>query len=167
MKRTLAVLLTLAMLIGSVALFASCGAKPQLDLEKAEEALEDRGYDVNYNDDAGDDDPTMEESLYAYDGDGEWLTIVRFADTTTAKLRYQELKLEYDYEIDEIELEIKMLKNQLKKYKKELDSDEIDDIEDEIKELEDELKDLKKENVFGRSGKVVWYGTTSMVEATK
>ena len=45
MKRILTTLLALAMLIGCVAVFASCGGnqgpKPKLDLEKVEDVLED------------------------------------------------------------------------------------------------------------------------------
>ena len=167
MKRKLAVLLALAMLIGCVALFASCGAKPELDLEKAKDALEDEDYEVYYEDDMSDDVPYIEEYLRAYDDDDNSITIIRFADAKTAKLYYQELKLQRDYEIDSLKLEIKALKNQLKKYEDDFNSDEIDEIEDEIKDLEKELEEMKEETVIGRSGKVVWTGTKDAIKASK
>ena len=181
MKRKLAVLLALAMLIGCVALFASCGAKPELDLEKAKDALEDEDYTVYYEDDMSDDVPYIEEYLSARDDDDNSITIIRFADAKTAKLYYNTLKIDRDNEIAEIKADIKSLKAEikaseqiLKKYEDDMKSDEIEALEDEIEELEDEIKDLEKEledmkedYVLGRSGKVVWTGTKDAIKASK
>ena len=165
MKKILVVLLALAMLVSCVAIFASCGAKPQLDLEKAKDALEDADYDVSYEDDMSDYTPYIEEYLEAGDDDDNEITIIRFADTKTAKLYYQSLKLERDYDIDTLKLQIKQAKHQLKKYEDDLSSDEIDALEDEIKELEKELEDMKDDYIIGRSGKVVWVGTKDAIKA--
>ena len=182
MKKILVVLLALAMLISSVAIFASCGAKPQLDLEKAKDALEDEDYTVFYSDDDDSEDiPYIEETLYAYDDDDNSITIIRFADAKSAKLAYKQLKIENDAKIDNIKAEIKELKAEiklyehvLKKYDDELKSDEAEEVEENIKELEDEVKDLEKEleemkddYVIGRSGKVVWTGTKDAIKASK
>ena len=165
-KRSLAVLLALAMLIGCVALFASCGPKPELDLRAAEDALEDEDYFVYYSDDEDEEEPYIEESLYAYKDD-ESLTIVRFADSKSAKLFYNELKFEYDTEVEELELEIKRIKHILNKYSDELKSDYIDELEDELKDYEKELEELQEEGLFGINGKVVWYGTERAIEDSK
>ena len=181
MKRKLAVLLALAMLIGCVALFASCGAKPELDLEKAKDALEDEDYTVYYSDDEDDLPVYAEGVLSASDDDDNYVYIMRFADAKTAKLYYNTLKIDRDNEIAEIKAEIKSLKAEikaseqvLKKYEDDMKSDEIEDLEDEIEELEDEIKDLEKEledmkedYVIGRSGKVVWYGTADAIKDSK
>ena len=81
MKKLLTMMLALAMLLGCVASFASCGLlnpKPKLDLEKAADALEDEDYNVSYEEDF--DDWTVEDVLeelhkiydfieFDYDGD--------------------------------------------------------------------------------------------------
>jgi len=165
MKKLLTITLALAMLLGCIAMFASCGAKPKLDLEDAADALEDEDYTVTYEDEM-DSFPNIEEYLTAYNDDDS-ITMIKFADTQSAKLYYEKLKMEYKYEMDEIELEIKSAKHTIKKYEDDLKNDEIDEIEDEIKDLEKELKEMKKDRVFGRSGKIVWFGTESAVKDTK
>lgn len=167
MKRKLAALLALVMLVGCVAVFASCAAKPQLDLEKAKDALEDADYTVYYSDESSDSTPYIEATLRASDDDDEQITIILFADAKTAKLYYEDLKLKHDMEIDELKLQIKTYKHILKKYEGELKSDDITELEDEIKDLEKELEEMKEEQVFGISGKVVWSGTEKAIKDSK
>lgn len=164
MKKFLTLMLAVLMLVGSVVVLSSCGAKPKLNLEKAEEALKDNDYMVSYSDDV--DEAGMEEALYAYKGDNS-LVIIKYAKSSTAKLYYQKMKMELDNEIEALELEIKMAKHMLDKYEKDLDSDEIDELEDEIKELEKELEEYEEDYVVGRSGKYVWYGTAKAVKDSK
>lgn len=161
MKKILAALLAFAMLIGCVLTFASCGAKPRLDLEKAEEALEDEDYNVSYDDDV--DSMGEKERLYAYN-DEDYIEIRVFDSAKTAKLAYEALKLELDYEIEGIELQIKTYKHMLSKYEDDIDED---DFEEKLEELEESLKELKKEYCVGRSGKTVWRGTANAIKDSK
>ena len=162
MKKILTALLALAMLLGCVAVFASCGnqgTKPNLDLEEAAEALEDEDYNVTYSDDEDDLSVGVVEQLYASNGD-DYLRVVKYASAATAKIAYEELKLQMETEIEYMELEIKRIEHILKKYDDDLDSDEVDDYEDDLKDLEKELKKTKKDYCYGISGKYVWAGTS-------
>lgn len=160
--------LALIMLMGCVLTFASCsfGPKPELDIDDAEEALEDENYSVSVNDDPS--DPMYEATLSASNED-DYLRIVWFENASVAKLYYKSLKLEREQEIESLKLEIKTLKKVIKLYEDDYKSDELDELEDELKDLEKELDELKsnKEYAYGRSGKVVWYGTKDAVEDSK
>ncbi len=164
MKRILTLALAVLMLVSSLVVLSSCAARPKLNLEKAEEALKDNDYFVSYSDDI--DEPSIEEYLTAYKEDDQ-LTVIKFAKSSTAKLAYQEKKLEMDYKIDSLELEIKSVKHILAKYEKDLKSDEIKGYEDDLKDLEKELEEYKEEYVIGRSGKYVWYGTVDAIKDSK
>ena len=170
MKKILTMMLALAMLLGCVASFASCGLfnpKPKLNLEKAADALEDEDYMVSYSDEVEDDTPYIKERLYAVNGDDS-ITMIKFADAKSAKLYYKEVKLANKQEIEEYELRLKFMKNILKKYEDDMSSAEIDDLEDEIKDIEDEIEDLEEASkYFGRSGKIVWVGTKGAIKDAK
>ena len=166
MKKLLAMALALVMLMGCVLAFASCGSKPETDIDDAEDNLKDEGYSVSANDDPS--DPMYKATLTA-SKDDEYLRIVWFDSAAVAKLYYQSLQLEEKYEKEELELQIKTLKKVIKLYDDEYKSDELDELEDELKDLEKELKDLKKGDsyVYGRSGKMVWYGTKDAIKDSK
>lgn len=168
MKKLLAALLVLTMLVCTLAL-TSCGAKPELDLDDAKDALEDAKYTVMVEDDKDNlDMPGLVEMLSARDEDGEnYLYIYVFDNTKTAKLFYEQMKLQYDAEVEITELEIKYYEHVLDKYEDDLESDEIDEYKDEIKELKKDLEETKDEHCYGRSGKTVWVGTKKAVEASK
>lgn len=169
MKKIITTLLIACMLISCLIVFASCNVKPALkDLEDVAETLEDEDYLVSYIDDEDELSPGMSETLYARSEDGDdSLSIIVFSDSKMAKLYYDELKAEYDYEIESIKREIKSIKHMLKKYGDELDSDQEDYYEDELKDLEKELKKMKEEYTFGRSGKTVWAGTADAAKDSK
>ena len=164
MKKFLTLMLAVLMLVSSVVVLSSCGAKPKLNLEKAEEALKDNDYMVSYSDDI--DEAGIEESLSAYKKDDS-LMIVKFAKSSTAKLYYQQMKMELDYQLESIKLEIKTTKHLLAKYEKDMKSDEIKGLEDELKDLEKELEEFEETYVIGRSGKCVWYGTVDAIKDSK
>ena len=162
---------------------ASCGATPKLNLEKAADNLERRDYWVSYEDDFDEDDydeMMIKEALSAYDGDEE-VTIMKFRDVRTAKLYVKSMKLQRQYEIDEVKYEIKLLQlekkaliNTMLRYAFKLEGDDfediiedIKDIQDEIKECREEIKDIKKEYSCGRMGKTVWAGTEGAIKDTK
>jgi len=169
MKKILTVLLAMAMLLGCVAMFASCGnqgPKPKLNLEDAADALEDEDYSVHYEDDEDNLGAGVVESLSAYkDDDGLYIT--KYASSATAKLYFEKFKFQYEMQIKSIKLQIKEKEHLLKKYEDDLDNDDIDDLEDDIKDLEKELEELEDEACFGRSGKYVWYGTKDAIKDSK
>ena len=162
-KIILTVFLILAMVLG----FASCAAKPELDLKDAEKNLKGEDYEVEIEDE-DDLDVGIEEALEAYSEDGEdYIVIIRFENKKYAKLNYEMMKQEQDAKIDAIELEIKQIEYMLKHYDDDLDSDDIDYYEDKIKELNKELEDIQENYVCGIKGKVVWIGTPKAVEDSK
>ena len=166
MKRIFATVLALLMVLGSIMMLASCGTKPKLNLEKAEENLDDADSIVQYEDDEDELSFTMEEKLEAYDGDNS-ITIIKYKKASTAKLEYAELKQEYDSQVKYYENRIKYYKHIIEAYEDDLKSSEIDDYEDRLKDAEDSLEELEEEAAFGRSGKYVWYGTMDALKDTK
>jgi len=165
MKKLTKILLAMMLVIASLLTFTACFAPaPAKNLEKAEDALEDADYTVHYEDDS--DSPYIKETLYASDDDDNTLSVRVFNDAKTAKIFYEQMKNELDYEKDEIKAEIKLYEHLIKKYEDDLDSDEIDEYEDDIKELKDELEELEN-LVVGRSGKTVWSGTKDAIKDSK
>ena len=160
MTRLLVLLLALVCVLGLVA----CGTAPETDLEDAKDALEDAGYEVYYDDDI--EEPGMEESLSANDDD-EYIRIYRFEKASTAKLYYETLKLEHEYELKRMKAELKLMKHMLSKYEDDLDRSEVKEFEDEIEDLEEDIEEFKDEYVIGRRGKVVWYGTKQAAKDSK
>lgn len=165
MKKTLKIALALLLAIACVLPLVSCGAKPKLNLEKAEEKLEDNDYRVSLVDDEDD----LEYGMLAYlsasaeKGD-DTITIVKFKTKKLAKLYYKQAKLEIEQEIEALKLQIKIAKYELKKFDKDMDSDAEKYYEDYIEELEDSLKEAKESLDFiGRSGKYVWVATSKDV----
>ena len=168
MKKILAAALALLMVLGSVLLLASCGPKPLLILEKAEDNLRDEDYTVFYQKSDIDTGVAAYLEASSYRGDDR-LTIVKFEKSSTAKLYYEELELEHAHSLETKELRLEYLKKLLKTYEHDLKNNEIEEYEDQIKDLEDEIDDMKnnKDYVFGRSGKYVWYGTPDALKDSK
>ena len=90
---------------------------------------------------------------------------IRALENADIEAKIIELKNAKEEEM--LKLEIKILENQLKKYEDELKSEEINGLQDEIKELEEELEDLKEAYIFGKNGKIIWYGTEKALEDSK
>lgn len=160
----LMVLMFCTLAVFGVACSSNLGPKPELDIDEAQEALEDEDYSVYVS--KKNLDPEFEATLSAYNDDDR-IYIVWFNDKETAKIYFEQIKLEYESEIAGMENQIKMIEHKLDKYEDDLDSDEIDDLEDELKELKKELKEMKEDSAFGIDGKVVWYGTADAVKDTK
>ncbi len=166
MKNTVKKILALALVICSVFALASCSLfqpKPKQDLEKAAKNLEKAGYDVDYET-YDSDNAIIVEYIEASDEDGNKITIIKYATRKAAKLAYENEKIRRDYKIDTLENEIDSLKYQMKKF---AEDDEKEMYEKYIEELKEELQALKKEEVLGKSGKIVWYGSKDAVKATK
>ncbi len=166
MKRTLKIVLAISLIMIFVLSVVSCGAGGNLDIDKAESALKDEEYNVNIVKDDDYNGIPVVRTFIANKGT-EYISIVEFEKSATAKLFYQNAKALYDAEIEEIENEIKLYEHFLKEYDDVLKSDEIDDFEDEVKSLKEELDDAKEDYAFGYSGKVFWYGTADAVEDAK
>lgn len=180
-------LICLALILSTLFALASCGKKPTLDFDKAEDNLDDADYEIYRFE--GDDDEIfglamilgnssllhgVKEALFATEDDNV-IIIIEFEDSKSASLYYDSLKLnhemekaELEHEIKSAELELKTLKHVLKQYEDDIDDDDIedqiDDIEDEIEDLKEELKNIDKEQLFGKSGKKVWAATEDAID---
>ncbi len=163
MKKFLALILASVMILSCMIVFSSCTPRPKMDLEDAEDNLEDEDYYVLYSDDI--DEPGYKERLSASNGD-DYLIVIVFEDAKLAKLYYEEAKASMNYEKEELEREIARYEHMLKKYDDDLTSAEVDDMEDELKDLKKELKEYK-EYVIGKSGKTVWAGTKDAIKDSK
>ena len=164
MKKLLSVLLALMMIIGTLAL-VSCGPKPELDIDAAAKALEKADYDVDVDDEFS--NPSIEKRLSAESEDGkDYIYIVVYKDTKSAKLAYEDQKMSLDQYKEEIKLKIETYEHLIDEYESDLKSDEINSYKDKIKDYEKTLEEMD-EYVIGRSGKTIWYGTEKAVEATK
>ena len=155
----------LALLLAVVCLFAcvSCTPAPKKDLAAAKSNLEAKNYVVFLDDTT--DDPTVSETLTATNVN-ESLYIVRYASNKLAKLALRRAEAQIDAQIEDIKLEIKSIKHIMNKFDDELTTDEMDDYKEELRELEEELEEIKNV-VFGRSGKLFWYGTKQAIKDSK
>ncbi len=158
MSKNLKIAIALMLLSCTFLTLCSCVAKPKLNLEDAADNLKDENYTVYYVEDAEDNNPRYQETLNAYKGD-EGISIIKFTDSKTANLYYENLKLEYDYKIDSLRLQIETLKHQIKKYEDDLSKEEIKSLEKTLENCEESLEKYKEDYCFGKSGKTVWYGT--------
>ena len=163
MKRILAAILLVVLTLSTVVLLASCGPKPELDLEDAAENLEDAKYNVIYNDDSS--EAGVEESLRATNKD-DFLYVTVYADAKLAKLAYKELQMEMKQEKEYYKLQLEYYEHMVDEYGKELESEEEDYYKEAIKEIEEELEKYD-EYVIGRSGNTVWSGTKTAIEDSK
>ena len=173
MKKILSTVLAVVLIVGCIFTLASCspksqGEKPELDLKKAAENLEDEDYTVTHVDDKDSLEVFIEETLYAYDeGHKNSITIVVFKDSKSAKFYYEDYVNGMQSEIEEIEAEIEFYEHILKEYESKLDSDEIDEIEDEIKKYKEELEERTEDFCYGIDDCTVWYGSADAVKDSK
>ena len=159
MKKILSLLLVLVTMLAVCTSLVACGgAKPNLNLSRAEANLKENGYHVDIEDGeeySGYRGAAIERTLYAYDEDDNEIYIYEFKDAKAARLYYNNMKSAYG----KGSAYHKWYKRYLKKYGDDLTREEREDVEDWIEEIEEE--------VCGRSGKYVWFGTKDAVNATK
>lgn len=158
--------------------------QPDLNLDRAADNLEVRNYTVSYIDDEDELAVGVEERLYAktepqINADNfeneeeylnyletyipEWIEIVVFENTKTAKLYYKSLKLERDCELKALKLKLKEYRHILDEYSKDLDDDEEEYYNNYISDLNKQIG--KWENyVIGRKGNTVWCGTKQAMQ---
>ena len=163
MKRFFKSLVAILIILSTLLAITSC-ARPNMDLEDAEEALKDEGYSVTYNDDPG--DPSMAEYLRA-SKDEDSIYIYVFETAKAANLYYESIKTYREYQIESLKLQIKTIKYELRAFEDDMKSEEIDALEDQLKELEKELKEYKNDYVIGKWGKTVWSGTKDALKDSK
>ncbi len=168
MKKALSVFFVCTLLFLSVFAFSSCGEKPELDLKTAAKNLEANDYsEVHvYTPDDHDLSVGIATYLFAKKGD-EIFLMYEYDETAMAKLKYEDIKREHEAEVEQTELKIKTLEKTLQLYEDDLSSYEIDSMQNEIKALKNKLEELDEEFSYGRSGKVVWKGSTDILEDTK
>jgi len=160
MKKLLTKLLAGFMTLACVCSMAACA--PRLNIDDAEDALRDKGYEVEveHNTNYYEIEGMVEKALYA-ERDDEWIEMVEFSDSKTAKLAYETEKAYYEAEIAVIESEIALYKHFLKEYQDSLTSEQIDEMEDEVKELKKEKADNEKElECMGRNGACIWFASS-------
>ena len=166
MKNTLKKLLILMLALACVVGLVACAPAPEKDLEDAKDNLEDADYDVAYSDDDDSQAGTV-EYLYAENEDGDSITIVRFEKASTAKLYYKARQAERESELSYYKDNLKLYKHMLKNYSDDMDSETEEQLEERIEEYEKYIDEFDDENVLGRSGKVVWFGTKQAIKDSK
>ena len=165
MKKTLKLIIALALVLSCVVALVSCGGpKPKLNLKKAEANLEDNGYEVDFEEYDKGDNPIIRAALYAENEDGDWIEITKFDTKKLAKLSYKALVLEIENKIDELKLQLKTYKYTLRKFDKDFGSFEIKYLEEMISDTKDQIDALKDSlDCIGRSGKYVWEASSKNV----
>ena len=192
MKKIIVTLLAAAMLLSCTLAFSACSLfnpQPETDLEEAMENLEDADYEVDYEEEV--DEVGISEQLSAFNEDGDRITIIVFEDKKLAELEYDKYKLtekmedemekaaekdakkhgeDYNqslvvekYEEKSDKLAYEYAKHMLDKYDDELSDEEIENYEDIV----DRYANGEPEIIFGKSGKVFWYGTKQAIEDSK
>lgn len=170
MKKILAIVLSAVMLMGAMLTLTSCdlfggGPKPdvKMSMKKMAAALEDEDYEVQTQKEPS---PGVKQALYARNEDGDYLYITWYEDAALAKLEYEQMKLQDEYDEKEAKLELKAMKKYLDLYEKDLEDEVLEEYEEELEEAEEALEE-DDDYCFGRKGNVTWKGTKSAVEDSK
>lgn len=163
MKKTIKILACI-LLACCITLTVACGgltAKPELNLEKAMDNLEAKGYRVNLASSGNFIvDGMIVYWLDATNGEGNSITIYEFCSNDIAKSYYKtETYMNATY------------KNHRDFYKALLADKALTLTDIEKKRVEEELayceEDLAEHEIIGFSGKFVWIGTKDAIEDTK
>lgn len=164
MKKLLRSILSIALVLGTLLALTACAAKPELDLEKAETALEAKDYTVFVTGGALEGLTGVKKSLNAYDENGNFLSIVYTEKADEVDKLMQEAKDEIADAREELEDEIADIREELRESG--ISDAEKKELEDAIAELEKQL-DAAKKYVYGKADGVFWYGTADAIKATK
>lgn len=165
MKKILSLLIVLALAASCMFVFASCGgsAKPNSDYEKAAEALEDAGYEVEVDDE---DEDCIVIMAYNEDNMMDAIEIRYYADEDDADDAFEELEEELADAEEQIE-EAKKMIEEAEEMAEELGID-VDEYLDSLKEMgidADSIDDI--EYKCGQDGTMVWMGTPAAIKAAK
>ena len=183
MKKFISLLLATMMILGCMLTLSSCfllknDPKPELDLEDAQENLEDKDYTVIYKDNEDElPDGVVEQLEAKNEENGYTITITVYKDKDLAELAYKAQKLNDEmytkmYKADDAsavrvryapklsKIEYQEAKHMLENYKRDLDDDEIE----KYKKIVDEYENGSSDTVYGHSGNVYWYGSKAAVE---
>lgn len=174
MKKILAIVLVLAILVGCayfvIEYFAS---KPNIDeIEAAKTNLEDADYTVIHMTKDGLSGALLPDGVVEMlsaskdNDDNDGLVIMVLESDELAKIRYNELKAQFDYSKKTLQLQIDELKYTMERDEAELSEDELKEMSEELDELKEELKDMNKVSI-GRSGATVWYCTKNAAKDSR
>lgn len=160
MKKILSIFLVLVTMLAMCMSLVACGLKkPNLDFEDAAKNLERKGYNVVliYEDGYGSHiGYAIKNYISASEEDGDnYIYIYEFKTAKAARLYYNFIKMDYG----KGSAIYKFYKRLLRKYGDDMEREDRKDLEDYIEEMEEE--------VCGRSGKYVWYGTKDAAKDTK
>ena len=154
------------LVVGALLPMAGCGLfSPKLNIDDAEDALEERNYEVEIERDADFEEleGIIVKALYAEKGDDE-IVIFEGKNKKTIKLLYEMEKASIEAEIAELNAMIEVYEHIVSDYDDILKSAEIDALEDEIKELKEEVEDCEKELAcIGISGVYIWRASSEDV----
>ena len=172
MKKILAALLALMMVVACVATLASCGKAVPADYEDAKKALEDAEYQVMASDEEEYQKPGVKAYIRAYkavdpedeDSDIDSVYIYYCENADMAKQLYKKFNLQLEQAIDTMELEIAEAELILEKYADDLEDEAKTELEEELEEMKEELDSYKNDYVVGKKGTTVWYGTKAAAE---
>ena len=171
MKKLLGKILVILLVVATVTAFSACsksvgapsaGPKPELDLKKAEDNLEDNGYEIEDLDLDSAMDYAIEKGISAYDERDNYIILIECKSTKAAEKLYDYL-INYEFEINYINATIAWYEFLLEEYGDDMYSEEREELEDEIKANKDDIKDA----AYGHSGKYIWFGNEDAVEDTK
>ncbi len=189
MKKIILTLSAIALIISMLFAFTACGAsaKPELDIDKAEEAFEDEEYDtiitVGKQERAilkahgifGVDDGLMAKK----DGDFNLLLfggidslteldycVLTFETEDQASTYHFYLSSKYYVDIAELKSTINLLKDIIKNCDDELDSTAKDTYSDMLMDLEDRLEEIEEIKI-GKGGTTVWIANEDAIEDSK
>ncbi len=145
--------------------------KPELDLSDAQDNLEDEGYEVQYITDLeemGNSEMVgITSLLFANDGD-EGLNIYVCDTEEMAKYVFEQYRLMVKKQAIDMKYNIEIGKHLKENNKKEFTDSEYEALKDSIDSYEEQYERFEDdEYVVGRSGKKVWFGTKTAIDASK
>lgn len=165
MRKLLMKLVSGLMVVGC--LFSITACSPKLKIDKAEEALRDKGYEVEIDHDVHDVDygvdAVIERALYA-ERDDSWIEIYELKSKKAATLFYEIIEAEREADKQIANAYIEYYEHLLNEYKYEMTSEEIADFEAEIKEYKEDLERYNEdEETSGVNGKYIWFASDADV----
>ena len=174
MKKILAIVLVLAILAGCayfvIDYFAS---KPNIDdLEAAKTNLEDAEYTVIHMTKDGLSGALLPDGVVEMlsaskdNDDNDGIVIMILESDELAKIRYNELKAQFEYSKKIAQIRIDEIKYTMEHDKAELSEDELKEMSEELDDLKEELKDINSFSL-GRSGATIWYGTRNAAKDSR
>ena len=173
MKKFLVKLLVAFSLLLCILAGVACSASKEgikVDINKAENALREKGYDieVEYDTSYWGIDGIIEKAVFAEKDvnsyEDIYIEIYLFENEKVAKALYESWKAETESELNCLKAELKVNETILNEYRDIIKSTEIDELEDEIKEYKKEIEEIEEGlKCMGINGRCVWWVSHSDV----